>query len=61
MTTSTQNPPTAAGNTWALLAHRRISWRQAIEGWAVVATAGGCVLVAAALVKASRTMARTRT
>jgi len=48
------DPPNAAGSTWALLTHRTVTWRQASEGWAVLMTVCGVILVAATLAKLAR-------
>lgn len=51
-------PSTPAESTWALLTKNDLTWRQATEGWAVLATLGSFGLLAVTLIKTARLLGR---
>jgi len=49
-----ETTPTAARSTWAFVAHRAVTWRQASEGSAVLAVGVASAVLVAASVKMVR-------
>ncbi|MDT0188265.1 hypothetical protein Q9S36_49560 [Microbacterium sp. ARD31] len=46
--------PSPARSTWALLTHRRITWREAGEGWSVLVAGSVAAAAALALLRLAR-------
>jgi hypothetical protein len=43
-----------ADSAWAVLAHRRVTWREAGEGWTILAGGAAAAVAAAMLVRLAR-------
>jgi hypothetical protein len=54
MTTNPTPAQTPAYSTWALLTHRTVTWRQASEGWAVLAALSAAAVCATVLARLAR-------
>lgn len=50
------SPGSPGRSAWALVTQRDVTWRQATEGWAVVATLGALALGARALFKVAKVL-----
>jgi hypothetical protein len=60
--TASAAPPSSvpAESLWAVLTKEDLTWRQATEGWAILATLGVFGLAAGALFKVARSLGRSR-
>ncbi len=54
------SPQEPMRSTWALLAGRAVTWRQATEGWAILTTLGAFAVTAGVSFKIARVLRRSR-